>query len=276
MNDWLHIHRGSAPLIVSFPHTGTEFPAGLAEHFISPWRARRDTDWWVHRLYDFVQDLGATTVRTAISRSIIDVNRDPDGASLYPGQNTTGLCPLTTFDNQPLYREGYAPDAAEIAYRRSRWFEPYHAVLAEEIARLRQHYPKVVVYDAHSIRSRIPCLFAGELPQFNIGTAGQEGIPDTSCAKGLADEVETRCAQSGLGYVRNGRFKGGYITRHYNDIAGGIHTLQMELACRGYMREPCDIDESNWPGVYGPAFALPLRETLRKIVQACLDFAVSR
>jgi len=275
MTDWLHIHRGSAPLIVSFPHTGTEIPDELAGHFISPWLARRDTDWWVHRLYDFVQDLGATTVRTAISRSIIDVNRDPDGVSLYPGQNTTGLCPLTTFDNQPLYREGYAPDAAEIAYRRSRWFDPYHAALKTEITRLRQQSPKVVVYDAHSIRSRIPYLFAGELPHFNLGTAGGDGTPDTSCDTALADMVESICAHSGFSHIRNGRFKGGYITRHYSEIEHGVHTVQMELACRGYMPEPETIHERNWPDEYDPEYAASLRRVLQDIMCACLDFSAS-
>ncbi|MEE7548873.1 N-formylglutamate deformylase, partial [Xanthomonas sp. Kuri4-1] len=185
--DWLELHRGDAPLIVSLPHTGTELPPELAERFVSPWLARRDTDWWVQHLYDFARVLGATTLRTAISRSVIDVNRDPDGVSLYPGQNTTGLCPLTTFDDQPLYRDGQAPDAAEIARRRAAWFDPYHATLAAEIARLRSRHPAVVVYDAHSILSRIPHLFDGELPQFNLGTAGAGGAHDTSCAPALAD-----------------------------------------------------------------------------------------
>jgi len=275
MKDWLNIERGDVPLIVSFPHAGTEIPDDLMSRFVSPWLARRDTDWWVHELYGFVHALGATTVRTEISRSVIDVNRDPSGVSLYPGHNTTGLCPLTTFDNQPLYREGFEPGVDDIRHRRECWFEPYHAALREEIMRLRRIHPVVVVYDAHSIRSKIGYLFDGELPQFNIGTAGVEGIADTSCSNELADQVERLCAQSGLGYVRNGRFKGGYITRHYSDVTGGVHTLQMELACRGYMREPDDIDESNWPSAYDPKFAAPLQETLRKILQACLNFAIS-
>jgi len=185
------------------------------------------------------------------------------------------LCPLTTFDNQPLYREGCEPDMGEIQSRREHWFDPYHAALSAEIARLRQLHPVIVVYDAHSIRSKIPYLFDGELPQFNIGTAGREGVADTSCSNKLTDRVERLCAQSGLGYVRNGRFKGGYITRHYSNIVGGVHSLQMELACRGYMREPSNIDESNWPSAYEPEFSVVLGETLRKVLQACLDFSVS-
>ncbi|WP_421575372.1 N-formylglutamate deformylase [Stenotrophomonas maltophilia] len=269
--DWLQIHRGDVPLIVSFPHTGTELPDTLASQFVSPWLARRDADWWVHELYAFAQQMGATTVRTAVSRSVIDVNRDPSGTSLYPGQNTTGLCPLTTFDNQPLYRDGHGPDAAEIARRRDTWFAPYHDALAAEIARLRALHGTVVVYDAHSIRSHIPHLFDGQLPQFNLGTNG-----DTTCDNALTDVVDNLCAMSGMSHVRNGRFKGGYITRHYSDIPGGVHTLQMELACRGYMHEPEAVDEHSWPTPLDPDHAAPLRATLQQVLDACLDFATSR
>lgn len=269
--DWLQIHRGDAPLIVSFPHTGTELPDALAAQFISPWLARRDADWWVHDLYAFAQQMGATTIRSAVSRSVIDLNRDPSGTSLYPGQNTTGLCPLTTFDSQPLYRDGDGPDEAEIARRRATWFMPYHDALAAEIARLRAQHGTVVVYDAHSIRSHIPHLFDGQLPQFNLGTNG-----DTTCDNALTDVVDNLCAMSGMSHVRNGRFKGGYITRHYSDIPGGVHTLQMELACRGYMHEPEAVDEHSWPTPLDPDHAAPLRATLQQVLDACLDFATSR
>lgn len=274
--DWLQVHRGDAPLIVSFPHTGTDLPDALAERFVSSWLARRDADWWVHDLYDFARAMGATTVRSAISRSVIDLNRDPSGASLYPGQNTTGLCPLTTFDNQPLYREGQQPDAEEIAQRRAQYFDPYHAALAGEISRLRALHGTVVVYDAHSIRSHIPHLFDGELPQFNLGTAGPSGAVDTSCDNALADVVENICAFSGMPHVRNGRFKGGWITRHYSDIPAGVHSLQMELACRGYMHEPIDVDVHSWPTPLDPDHAAPLRHTLQQVLNACLEFANAR
>jgi len=268
---WLQVHVGDAPLIVSFPHTGSDLPEDLAGDFVSPWLARRDTDWWVDQLYAFAQGLGATTVRTTISRSVIDVNRDPSGATLYPGQNTTGLCPLVTFDNQPLYHPGREPDQAEIARRRDAYFAPYHAALAAQIARLRRRHATVVVYDAHSIRSIIPHLFDGQLPQFNLGTND-----DTSCDNALADVVENLCAGSGMSHVRNGRFKGGWITRHYSDIAGGVHSLQMELACRGYMDEPLQLDPSQWPSSYNPYLGAPVHQTLQQVLKACLDFAHSR
>lgn len=275
---WLSVHEGQAPLIVSFPHTGSDLPAELEGRFRSPWLARRDADWWVDALYDFARGMGATTVRSSISRSVIDLNRDPSGVSLYPGQNTTGLCPLTTFDNQPLYREGQEPDDAEIRRRRDTWFTPYHDALGAQIERLRARHGTVVVYDAHSIRSQIPHLFEGQLPQFNLGTAGPSGAPDTSCDNALSDVVENLLALSGLSHVRNGRFKGGWITRHYSDVAAGVHTLQMELACRGYMHEPTadHLDAHSWPTPLDPEHAAPLRRTLAQVLTACLEFAATR
>ena len=263
---WLHVHRGNAPLIVSMPHTGTDIPEEFAGDFVSPWLARRDADWWVHLLYDFARELDATLVRTSISRSIIDVNRDPNGASLYPGQNTTGLCPTTTFDNEPLYLAGHEPSDVEIEHRRRKFFDPYHAALNAEIERLRHQHPAIVVYDAHSIRSRISHLFDGELPQFNIGTNSGR-----SCAGALADAVESACAASGLSHVRDGRFKGGWITRRYADPANGIHCIQMELACRGYMEEPTNVTPENWPSAWDPKRA-HVRATLEHVLRTCLDF----
>ncbi len=140
--DWLEVHRGNSPLLVSFPHTGTELPADLEAKFVSPWQARRDADWWVDRLYDFAAGMGTTTVRTRISRSVIDVNRDPSGVSLYPGQATTELCPTTDFDGDPLYREGAGPNADEIARRREAYFVPYHTALRSELERLRGTHSK--------------------------------------------------------------------------------------------------------------------------------------
>lgn len=239
---WLQVQRGSGPLIISFPHTGTVIPPELESRLTSPWLGRKDADWWVDRLYDFAGAMGATLVRTTISRTVIDVNRDPSGASLYPGQATTGLCPTTTFDGEPLYREDQAPTDSEIAERRETWFQPYHATLAAEIARLRAHHAAVVLYEAHSIRSLVPRLFEGPLPHFNIGT--NSGM---SCDSALTAVVETACDASGYSRVTNGRFKGGYTTRHYGQPQAGVHALQMELACRGYMDDPA-APQRRWPG----------------------------
>ncbi len=266
---WLTIRRGEAPLIVSLPHTGTELPPEIAPRLVSPWLARKDADWWIDRLYGFAADLGATTVHTAVSRTAIDVNRDPSGVSLYPGQATTELCPTTTFDGEPLYRDGAAPAPDEIAARRARWFDPYHAALDAEIERLRAQHGRVVVYDCHSIRSVIPRLFEGRLPVFNIGTDG-----GTTCDPALQAGVADLCRDSGRSWALDGRFRGGFITRRLGRPAEGVHAIQMELACRGYLREPEEpVGEADWPVPYDDAFAAPIRDTLARILQHCLDVA---
>lgn len=271
-SDWLEIKRGQAPLLVSIPHTGIDIPHEFQSGLVSLWRARKDCDWWIETLYDFASDLDATIVRTRISRTVIDVNRDPAGVSLYPGQFTTGLCPATTFDNEPLYHEGAAPDAPEIARRRAVYFDPYHAALKAEIARLRTLHPAITLYDCHSIRSVIPALFEGTLPHFNIGT--NEG---RSCAPALTEKIADLCAASGLSSVVNGRFKGGFITREYGRPDAGVHAVQMELGCRAYIDEPLGpVDESNWPTPYDAAYAVPVRAVLIDILKTCRDFALAR
>ena len=302
MTDWLTVHRGDAPLVLAFPHTGTEIPAEIEGRFVSPALARKDADWWVDRLYAFAADMGATLVRTAISRSVIDVNRDPSGASLYPGQATTGLCPTETFDGEPLYRPGEEPDAAEIKARKLRWFAPYHDALSAELDRLHSAHGRVVLYDCHSIRSVIPRLFDGELPHFNIGTYN-----GTTCAPELEERVAAACGThpgEGRGPVGkaeetehsanqlqpsrldpglrrggadewtsvvNGRFKGGWTTRHYGRPAEGTHAIQMELACRGYLDEPIGRDPHPWPVPFDPEYARPMIAILTRVIQACLE-----
>jgi N-formylglutamate deformylase len=268
-HDWLAVHHGDAPLIVSFPHTGTEIPEGIETRLVSPWLARKDADHWVDVLYDFAHALGATTVRTSLSRTVIDVNRDPSGASLYPGQITTGLCPLETFAGEALYKPDCAPDAAEIARRRAAYFDPYHAALSEQIERLRSQHRAVVVYDAHSILSRAPRLFDGELPQFNIGTDN-----GATCDAALTKAIESICDRSGMSRVTNGRFRGGWITRRNGKPRKGVHAIQMELAMRGYLTEPAGaLTEENWPVPLDDTHASTLRIALRDILDACIDFA---
>lgn len=271
-HEWLAVHHGVAPLIVSFPHTGTEIPAALEPRLASLWLARKDADHWVDVLYDFAHALGATTIRTALSRTVIDVNRDPSGTSLYPGQTTTGLCPLATFAGEALYKSGCEPDAVEISRRRADFFDPYHAALGEEIDRLRAQYGTVVVYDAHSILSQAPRLFEGTLPQFNIGT--DDGV---TCDAALTAAVESICDRSGMSRVTNGRFRGGWITRHYGKPRVGVHAIQMELAMRGYLDEPTGaLTEDNWPKPLDDTRAAILRVALRDILDACIAFARGR
>lgn len=266
--DWLSITRGDAPLLLSIPHSGTEL-LHYEPRFVSPWLARRDADWWIAELYAFAAQLGATIVRTAVSRSVIDVNRDPSGRSLYPGMATTELCPTTTFDGEPLYRDAQPLSADDIEQRRLQYFEPYHAALREEASRLRQRHPRVVIYDCHSIRSRIPRLFDGLLPQFNLGS--NDGA---SCDPSLSAAAVAACADSGLSHVLNGRFKGGYITRYFGRPDEGLHALQMELGCRGYINEPEGaVSADNWPPRFDPDYAAPLRTVLQTVLERCLIFA---
>ena len=263
---WLQVTTGDAPLLVSIPHTGLDLRE-FAPRFVSAWLARKDADWRIEQLYDFAAGLGATIVRTMVSRSVIDVNRDPSGASLYPGLATTELCPTTTFDGEPLYRQDEAPSADDIAARRRAYFEPYHAALRREIARLRQAHRRIALYDCHSIRSIIPLLFDGRLPAFNLGTNG-----GASADPALIAAVSGVFAASRQSFVVDGRFKGGWITRHYGKPAEGTHALQMELACRAYMREPSVIGPDIWPTPYEPAYAAATRGVLETLFSTILDW----
>ena len=260
--------RNDGPLIVSIPHAGLEIPEDIAPALISPARARHDADLYVDQLYAFAFKLGATLIRTTTSRTVIDVNRDPSGQTLYPGQFTTGLCPHVTFDGDPLYHPGREPDETEIARRRAAWFDPYHAALASEIDRLRDLHPAIVLYEAHSIRSVVPKLFDGRLPEFNIGTnSGQ------SCAPELAHSIAAICAEQQRSHVIDGRFKGGWTTRHYGQPDKGIHAIQMELAMRTYLTE---VPAADWPPRYDDLHAAQAQATLRPILTAAIDFAKAR
>ncbi len=253
------------PLILSMPHGGTDLPANIFERLTEEGRALHDTDWWIDRLYDFADDLDASVVRTTVSRYVIDVNRDPEDRSLYPGQATTGLCPTVTFDGEPLYTPGNEPDADEIAERRRQWFEPYHQALAAQVQRVKARHGFALLYDCHSIRSIVPRLFDGELPVVNVGTNG-----GASCAPGVEQAaVERITAQSRFDHVVNGRFRGGWITRHYGRPADDVHALQMELAQRTYMQErpPYQFDEPR---------AREIRPLLHGVCKAILQWVPPR
>jgi N-formylglutamate deformylase len=261
---WLTVMRSDAPLIMSFPHTGLDLPEDCIAGLVSVELALHDADWFIDRLYAFARELGATTVHTALSRTLIDVNRDPSGAPLYPGRVTTSLVPTETFDGRPLYREGKVPTAEEIERRKQVYFAPYHAALAEELLRLRALHDRVVLYDCRSIRSVNPRLFRGELPVFNIGS--NDG---RACDPVLTERIASICGTSRWSHVTDSRFKGGWITRTYGRPASGIHAVQMELAMRSYL--PDEGDSPRWDA----GFAKPIQQTLRAVLEACLSFARS-
>ena len=231
--DTFELHRGTAPLLISIPHNGTELPAEIAERLTDDARQVPDTDWHVARLYAFARELGASMIVPRYSRYVIDLNRPEDDASLYPGQNTTGLCPLVRFTGDPVYREGMAPDESEIRERVERYWRPYHAALRSEIERLKAAHGRLVLWEAHSIKGELPFLFEGRLPDLNLGTAG-----GASCSPLLQSGLEAVLSgHSGHDSIVNGRFKGGYITRRYGDPAGGVDAVQLEISQRTYMDE---------------------------------------
>ncbi|MBN9306943.1 MAG: N-formylglutamate deformylase [Devosia sp. 67-54] len=222
---FFELHRGTSPVILGFPHTGTYVPDELAERLNDTGRLLADTDWHIHELY---ADLlpGASTLRALTHRYVIDVNRGSDDVSLYPGQNTTGLVPKTDFDGKPIWKEGQEPDAAETARRLKLFHAPYHAALSDEIARVKAEHGVAIVFDCHSIRSNIPFLFAGKLPDLNIGTVG--GVSSSLSIEAAA--VAVAMAAAGYTFVLNGRFKGGWTTREYGHPEQGVHAIQLELA----------------------------------------------
>ncbi len=222
---FVQFNRGTSPVILAFPHTGLEVPPAIGARLNDEGHKLRDTDWRINLLYGGLLP-NATTVRATFHRYVIDANRDPTGASLYPGQNTTSLVPLTDFDEQPIWKEGQEPTPADIAERTAAFHRPYHAVLEAEIARVKALHGIAVVYDCHSIRSRCPYLFDGVLPDFNIGTDG-----GSTCAPEIERAVVDVCAAAeGYNWVLNGRFRGGWTTRHYGKPETGVHAIQMELA----------------------------------------------
>jgi N-formylglutamate deformylase len=226
------LHVGTRPLLVSVPHAGTHVPDDLRARLTDTARTLPDTDWHVDRLYAFARDIGASMLVATHSRYVIDLNRPPDGHSLYPGRDTTGLCPVDTFDREPLYRNA-PPSPAEIAARIEAVHRPYHDALAAELARLRERHGSVVLWDAHSIRSVVPRFFDGVLPDFNLGT-----VDGASAAPELVARVAASAAHAGgFTSVVDGRFKGGHITRRYGVPSRGIHAIQLEMAQRVYMDE---------------------------------------
>ena len=244
MNDVFQLHRGTAPLLVSLPHDGSAIPPELAGRMHERARAAPDTDWHVARLYAFARELGASMLVPNYSRYVVDLNRPPDDVSLYPGQNTTGLCPIVQFSGEPVYLDVH-PSPEEIQRRVDAYWRPYHAALAGELHRLRDAHGRVVLWEGHSIRGECPFLFEGRLPDFNLGTAG-----GTSCSPLLQDRLVAILAKSGgYDFVANGRFKGGYITRHYGEPANGIDAVQLEISQRIYMDEDSfEYDEDKAAG----------------------------
>ncbi|MGY4515490.1 N-formylglutamate deformylase [Lysobacter sp. HA18] len=261
--DTFTVYRGRAPLLVSLPHDGSAIPPELAARMTEEARRAPDTDWHVSRLYAFARDeLGASVLVPRYSRYVVDLNRPPDDTSLYPGQNTTGLCPTRRFTGDDVYLDGTQPDEAEVRSRVETYWRPYHDALQSELARLRGAHGRVVLWEGHSIRGdKLPFLFEGRLPDLNLGTSG-----GASCAPELQSSLEdVLTTQPVFDWVANGRFRGGYITRHYGRPANGIDAVQLETSQRTYM------DEDSF--AYDDVKALALQTVLERLLRAALDHA---
>jgi N-formylglutamate deformylase len=226
-------HRGTSPLLISIPHSGTEMPEALAHRLTVLGRTLPDTDWYVHLLYDFARELGASIIKANYSRYVVDLNRSSDSKPLYVGSPTSPVCPTQTFGGSFIYMAGHEPDDREIAARIEKYWKPYHERIATELAALKAQHGRALLWDAHSIASEVPSLFAGVLPEFNLGT--RDGA---SCPREVSEALLQTVTRDGeFGAVLDGRWKGGYITDHYGKPSNGVYAVQLELARRAYMNE---------------------------------------
>ncbi len=227
------LHRGTAPLLVSLPHSGELIPDDLCSRYVPRALGVEDTDWHLQRLYAFAVELGASVLKPRASRYVIDLNRPPDNAPMYPGANNTELCPTRFFTGDALYVDGGAPSDDEVAQRTAQWWQPYHGALQGELDRLRAAHGHAVLFDGHSIKSELPWLFEGTLPALNLGT-----VDGASCAPSLRAQLAgVLAAQDRYSHVVDGRFKGGYITRHYGRPDQHVHAVQLEMTWACYMDE---------------------------------------
>ncbi len=253
---------GTTPLVLSLPHVGTEIPAALKSLYVERALAVEDTDWHLEKLYDFAAGMGASVIVPKFSRYVIDLNRPPDNTPMYPGASNTELCPSTFFSGEPLYRGGVKPDATEVDQRRETYWRPYHDALGAELARVREKFGYALLWDGHSIRSEIPWLFDGKLPDLNLGTANGASC-DTSLRARLAEFFTSDAKNT---HAVDGRFEGGYITRHYGRPMDGIHAVQLEMCQSLYMQEVP-------PFAYDETKAAQIQPTLKQLLQIMLDWS---
>jgi len=250
---------GKLPLLISFPHSGTYVPPELAARLTPEALDLPDTDWFVPELYDFHREFGASVICATHTRYVVDLNRPPDGAPLYPGQRETTVCPTESFDGERLYREGAEPTSGEVAERLQRYWRPYHDKVSELMQDMVRRHGRCLLWDAHSIHSTVPGLFKGRLPDLNVGTAdGRSCSPEI-----LARVAACLSAQQRFSHVVDGRFKGGYITRHYGNPASQVHAVQLEIAQSAYLLESRTPD-------FEPARARPLHALLRQLLRDAL------
>lgn len=255
------LHRGSLPLLVSLPHVGTLVPEALRPLLVERALAVEDTDWHLESLYGFARERGASLLVPRYSRYVIDLNRPPGNAPMYPGVNNTELCPTRSFGGEPIYRPGSAPDEDEVARRRTLYWAPYHDALAAEVARIKAQHGYALLWDGHSIKSVLPWLFEGKLPDLNLGMA--DGASAAPSLRAALSAVLAR--QTDFSHVVDGRFKGGYITRQYGRPQDGIHAVQLEMCWSCYMDEAL-------PHILDARRVETLQPVLCSLLDAALDW----
>ncbi|MBO6949166.1 MAG: N-formylglutamate deformylase [Rhodospirillales bacterium] len=252
---------GTTPLLISAPHPGTHIPEDIKPRMTDEGLLVADTDWHIPILYDFAPAMGAHFLSATHSRYCVDLNRPPENVNLYPGQDTEGLLPLKTGKSEPVYKEGQEPDDAEIETRRNLYHTPYHAKLAETLAAIKSEHGYALLWDAHSIKSELPRFFEGKLWDINLGTNNGE-----SCDPRLQKDLEAVAGEAaGYTWKMNGRYIGGYITRHYGDPENNIHAVQLELSWATYMDE-------FYPFNYRDDLAAGIRPVLQRFIQTMLNF----
>ncbi len=251
---------GSTPVLISMPHNSAEIPDEIKARMHPFAHQSPDTDWFVDRLYECAPDMGLSVLKPSWSRYVIDLNRPPDDQNLYPGADTTGLVPISSFDSHPIYKAGQEPDQIEIQNRLEAYWQPYHQTLEAEIKRIHSQFGMAIVFEAHSIASHVPRFFEGQLPDLNFGTAN-----GTSCSNELSLALTAVAQSSDYSWVLNGRFKGGYITRAYAKPANQIHCMQLELSQATYLNEA--------DGSWDPKRAAQIQPVLQKILKTALAWS---
>jgi N-formylglutamate deformylase len=265
MEETYQLISGNSPLLISIPHVGTSLPSSIINKLTPEALQLPDVDWHLNLLYDFANDYNVSILSAKFARYVIDLNRAPNNTSLYPGQDVTGLCPIDTFAKQAIYMDGQQPDENEIKRRIKQYWTPYHQQLTAELERLNAIHGIAILWDAHSIASKVPRFFNGLLPDLNFGTADSSSC-DIKLEKALALTMSQSIFSKNYSYVFNGRFKGGYITRHYGKPHMNIHAIQLEMCQSTYMEEVP-------PYQYHVELALKIKPLLAELINTCLNWA---
>lgn len=265
MDKTYHFSGGSSPVLISMPHVGTAIPKEIANRLTPEAVQLPDVDWHLPILYDMAKNDDISVISAEYARYVIDLNRSPENTSLYPGQDVTGLCPIDTFAKKPIYIEGEQPDENEVQNRIKKYWQPYHEKLATELKRIHAIHGIAILWDAHSIASHVPRFFTGQLPDLNFGTADSSSC-DISLQNVLATTMHESIHAKAYSHVFNGRFKGGYITRHYGVPSLNVHAIQLEMSQCTYMEE-------NPPYKYDAELAMKVKPLLGDLLKACLTWA---